>query len=152
MLIRYIAALFLGMFLITGAVFAQAPFPAQVPQAPQQPAQPTLPPPVPGAPMQPYPPQPAFPQPQQQQPQQGRLEYSFRPELSNPEYGQCLQLEKHWKALYLKYYQDYSNVRWLSAGDPNYQFYISQLQGLKQQLDAAWQAFSNKCIYFPRRK
>jgi outer membrane biosynthesis protein TonB len=102
---------------------AQAPYaPPRAPQAPQvyYPPQPipsqtpvqqhppvaTQPPTAPQAPMQPNRPSQPRPAAQRQpgtQPQpsyqaQGRpSEYAFRPNLTNPEYGQCLNLEKRWQ-------------------------------------------------------
>jgi hypothetical protein len=101
--------------------------------------------PMPGRPA----PQP-MPPPQPQMPQQP-LEYAFRPELTNPEYGECLTLEKNWRDLWNRYYQLFQHTRTANPADPHYQTFIYQAQQLKMQLDIAWQAFSSKCIYFPRR-
>ncbi len=109
------------------SVFAQAPYP------------------VPGAPVPP----PAVP-PQPQVPQQS-TEYAFRPELTNPEYGECLTLEKNWRGLWERYHQLYQQTRTTNPADPYYQMMIYQARQLRMQLDIAWQAFSSKCIYFPRR-
>lgn len=79
------------------------------------------------------------------------MEYAFRPDLTNPEYGECLQLERNWKNLYHKYYQMYSYVRTMSPGDPQYAQTAYYVQHLKSQLDMAWNSFSSKCVYFPRR-
>lgn len=100
--------------------------------------------PVPGRPPGPQPP----PQPQPQQP----LEYAFRPDLSNPQFGQCLNLEKNWKVLWQRYAQEYQRFRMMSPSDSQYRQMASYVQGLKQQLDAAWNTFSGQCIYFPRAK
>jgi predicted transcriptional regulator len=40
----------------------------------------------------------------------------------------------------------------MNPQDPTYQqmgYYLNQLKG---ELDAAWSAFSGKCIYFPARR
>jgi len=116
-------------------------------------AQSSYPQPQPPMPAQPYPQQPPPPQAPQQQPYgnpqpQSADQYAFRPNLSNPEYGECLQLEKNWKSLYFRYYQQYEQAR-LSGAAASYAPY---LQSLKQQLDAAWNAFSSRCIYFPKQR
>lgn len=82
---------------------------------------------------------------------QQSLEYAFRPDLSNPEYGECLQLEKQWKALWANYTQYYNQARMMYPGNPQYAQITYYLQNLKPQLDAAWNAFSGKCVYFPKR-
>lgn len=104
--------------------------------------------PLPQQPMYPSQSQvPVQPAPQGQQP----LTYAFRPDLTNPEYGQCLQMEKQWKDLWHQYYQQYENYRRWGHADPT-QVSIWQytLTSLRQQLDQAWQAFSSRCIYFPQ--
>jgi hypothetical protein len=92
------------------------------------------------------------PVPQQQQAQPGGqpLEYAFRPNLTNPEFGMCLKLEKNWKALWNTYYQLYSQLRMMNPNDPRYAQMVRYAYGVKAQLDAAWQNFSSRCIYFPR--
>lgn len=108
----------------------------QVPTAPQAP--------VPGpAPSQ-------RPSVRQQQPSRPP-EYAFRPDLTNPEFGECLQLEKNWKALWGNYTQMYEQTRWMQPNSPQYVQTTYYLQQLKMQLDDAWNAFSSRCIYFPRR-
>lgn len=91
---------------------------------------------------------------QQKPPGRQRLaqgqEYVFRPELTNPEYGECLQLEKNWKSLWTNYAQVYEQTRWMPPNSPQYVQTTYYLQQLKMQLDAAWNTFS-KCIHFPRR-
>lgn len=114
---------------------------SQVPYSPQIPGQAG-----PGVQYAPAPPQ-APPQPQQQAP----LEYAFRPNLTNPEYGECLNLEKSWQAIWNRYYQEYQRMAWMNQSDPQYQQTAFYLQTMKQQLDAAWNNFSSRCVYFPRR-
>ncbi|MEJ2717608.1 MAG: hypothetical protein P8182_10780 [Deltaproteobacteria bacterium] len=85
-------------------------------------------------------------------PQQQPLEYAFRPDLTNPQFGQCLQLESQWKALYQQYYQQYQRARSINPRDPAYARYTYYLRDLKRQLDAAWNNFSGRCVYFPARR
>lgn len=85
--------------------------------------------------------------PAQQQP----LEYAFRPDLTNPEYGQCLQLEKHWKMLWDQYNQLYNQARMMNQRDPRYAQLTYHLYHLKGQLDAAWNNFASRCVYFGSR-
>ncbi len=108
--------------------YAQAPYPPQVPSPYQQPMQ----------------------QPTPAGPQAGTrpLEYAFKPDLTNPQYGECLQLEKNWKNLYLQYYRFYEQARMGQA----YGDYTYQINALRSQMDAAWNTFSGKCIYFPKNK
>ena len=40
-------------------------------------------------------------------------------------------------------------TQWMNQRDPNYVQMTYQLRDLKLQLDAAWHAFSSRCIYFP---
>jgi len=108
---------------------AQGPYPMQAPPAPTGPP--------PGA-------APAGP-PAQQQP----LEYAFRPDLTNPEYGECLQLEKTWRSLWQRYAQAYQTAATMTPRHPQYQQQANYVNGLRAQLDAAWNAFSSKCVYFP---
>lgn len=84
--------------------------------------------------------------PQQKMPS----EYAFRPDLSNPEYGNCLQLEKNWKALWHRYNQYYNQVQMMNPGHPQFGPTTRYLQGMKLELDAAWNTFRSNCIYFPR--
>lgn len=105
----------------------------------------------------PYPPQPsappAAPVPQPTQiPQQQPTEYAFRPDLTNPQYGECLRLEKHWQALWQNYYQLYYQHRMMNPNDPAYSQLTYHVRAVKQQLDNAWQQFSSQCIYFPTRR
>lgn len=107
----------------------------------------------------PYPPQAPVPEygansapsPGRRQLQQPTQEYAFRPELTNPEYGECLQLEKHWKELSNSYAHYYQQARMMHPGNPQYPQMTNFLQQMKMQLDAAWNNFSSRCIYFPRR-
>ncbi|MCL4538747.1 MAG: hypothetical protein M1378_03990 [Bacteroidetes bacterium] len=113
---------------------AQGPYPGQ---------------PAPAQPMGP-PAQPMGPPPQQVPgPQQQPSEYAFRPDLTNPEFGECLQLEKAWQAAWQRYAQEYQRVRWMNPRDPQYAQMTYYLRNLKQQLDATWQNFSGRCVYFP---
>ncbi len=138
--------------LIPVTCFAQAPY-APLPTAPQAPGmppgQPAYPPnvpvrpqPAPGAPVQPQ----QVPQ-QQDQP----LEYAFRPDLTNPEFGMCLNLEKRWKDMWQRYYQLYSQARMTNPNDPQYAQLTYYARMVKSQLDAAWNDFSSRCVYFPNR-
>ena len=126
----------------------------RAPSVPQMyPPSPTNPP---QAPVQPGPPgQPVQPQPVQPQPGQSQgghpSEYAFRPDLSNPEFGRCLNLEKRWKALWQRYYQLYNQARMMNPNDRQYAQLTYYVQVVKQQLDAAWREFSGKCVYFPER-
>lgn len=129
-------AIVLALALITApvAVWGQSPYPAQAPYPSQAPAAPGV------APSQPMPPQ--------AQPQQP-MEYAFRPDLTNPEYGECLGLEKNWQTHWQRYAQAYQQVMMMNPKDPQYRQMAFYAQNLKQQLDAAWNAFSGKCVYFP---
>jgi hypothetical protein len=86
----------------------------------------------------------------QQKPHQSQ-EYAFRPDLTNPEFGECLQLEKNWKVLWGRYTQMYEQTRWMHPSNSQYIQTTYYLQQLKMQLDAAWNTFSSRCIYFPTR-
>jgi len=142
-----LAALFI---IAPAAIYAQAPYPPQAPVAP----------PMPGAQQQ-YAPQ-RQPQRQPQQPprrqqtqppaQDQRNEYAYRPDLTNPEFGECLNLEKNWQGLWQRYAEMYEGARWMNPQDPQYAQTAWYLQHLKGQLDAAWYTFSSKCIYFPQRR
>ncbi|MGC8659323.1 MAG: hypothetical protein ACP5U1_09635 [Desulfomonilaceae bacterium] len=103
--------------------------------------------PPPGPPTGYAPPQQMAPY-QQQQP----LEYAFRPNLTNPEYGECLNLEKRWKALYQAYYSAYSQARMMNPRDPQYAQMANYVNSMKAQMDAAWNDFSGRCVYFPRHR
>jgi hypothetical protein len=127
----------------------------QWPYAP--PAPPVAPPPLP--PSAPYPqqtpvaPQPAPPRAQQPQHQQSqRQEYAFRPDLTNPQYGSCLGLEKSWKSLWQQYAQGYQQAQSLQPQDPRYAQMSYYLSDLKRRMDAAWHQFSSECIYFPANR
>jgi hypothetical protein len=104
--------------------------------------------PYPPPPLAPPPAQPGQMAPDPQQP----LEYAFRPDLTNPQFGECLNLEKNWKMLWQRYAQEYQRARMMSPQDPQYAQMSYYLRGLKAQLDAAWQNFSSNCVYFPRRR
>ncbi len=94
---------------------------------------------------------PAQPGQQALGPQQ-QLEYAFRPDLTNPQFGECLNLEKNWKMLWQQYAQTYQQARWMNPQDPQYAQMSYYLRNLKNQLDAAWQNFSSRCVYFPRSR
>ncbi len=128
MLHKLKTALIFLIFLLSAipvAVLGQAPFPGQFP-----PAQPMGP-------------------PQQVQGQQQPTEYAFRPDLTNPEFGECLNLEKIWRAAWQRYAQEYQRARMMSPSDPQYPQMSYYLRNLKQQLDTTWQTFSGRCVYFP---
>lgn len=123
-----------GVFCWPGEAGSQSPFQG-VPQAP-----------VPPMPRQMAPQRaPAAP------PQQMPSEYAYRPDLSNPEFGECLQLEKNWKTIWNSYYQAYYHAQRMSPSDPQYPQMAAYVNNLRYQLDAAWSNFSQKCIYFPKR-
>lgn len=130
------------IFFVISMILLSAPSAeSQIPHAPQIPA-----PTAPGVQYAPGPQQ-APPQAQQQQP----LEYAFRPNLTNPEYGECLNLEKSWQAIWSRYYQEYQRMASMNQNDPQYQQMTFYLQTMKRQLDAAWNNFSSRCVYFPQR-
>ncbi len=129
-----VAVLAAALIILPIEAWSQSPYPPQAPYPTQQPAAPGR------ATSQAIPPA--------SQPQQP-LEYAFRPDLSNPEYGECLGLEKHWRALWQKYAQAYQQVMMMRPNDPQYRQMALHAQNLKQQLDAAWNGFSGKCVYFP---
>jgi hypothetical protein len=143
---RVVTCLISVLLLAMGSA-AQAQYPLQAPPAPQTPQTPAAPQPAPSV----RPPQVggAGPSPQGSDPQKP-LEYAYRPELTNPEFGNCLSLEKNWRGLYQQYYREYEQLRMVDTRDPQYSAYVYRLQQLKQQLDAAWSAFG-PCIYFPGR-
>jgi hypothetical protein len=119
----------------------------QAPVVPGQPGYAQQPVPQPQMQMQqPYPTQQPGAQPQGE-----ALEYAFRPDLTNPEFGMCLQLEKNWKGLWERYYQLYHQARMMNPNDPQYAQLAYYLNVLKSQLDTAWYEFSSRCVYFPRR-
>jgi hypothetical protein len=119
----------LALVSTSGNALAQGQYPMQPPPAQMGPP--------PGAP-------PSGPAQQPQRP----LEYAYRPDLSNPEFGECLQLEKRWQSLWQSYAQAYQTATSMTPRHPQYQQQASYVNSLKAQLDAAWNAFS-KCIYFP---
>ncbi|MFH0960424.1 MAG: hypothetical protein V1897_17160 [Pseudomonadota bacterium] len=96
------------------------------------------------------PPMGSQPQPNQQ-PQQPS-EYAFRPNLTNPEYGECLNLEKRWRSLWQNYYQLYNQTRMMNPSDPQYAQMANYVNHMKIQLDAAWAEFSGRCVYFPKAR
>ena len=129
----------IGLMAIPDEAGSQNQFPG-VPQAPQiqQPAPPQM---VPQR----------RPATQPAPPQQMQSEYAFRPNLSNPEFGECLQLERNWKTLWNSYYQAYYHAQSMRPSDPQYQQMAAYVNNLRYQLDAAWSNFSQRCVYFPRR-
>jgi hypothetical protein len=127
--VKTIAIFFWSAFLLAGVVEAQGPSYPPYPSAPYQGGRPPM-------------------SSQQEMPS----EYAFRPDLSNPEYGACLQLEKNWKALWHRYSQYYNQVRMMHPGDPQFGPATRYLQNMKMELDAAWNTFRNNCIYFPRSR
>jgi hypothetical protein len=60
-------------------------------------------------------------------------------------------MEKNWHALYQQYYQYYQGFQRMARNDPKTMEMSYFLNSLKSQLDAAWQNFSSRCIYFPKR-
>ncbi|MBM3302194.1 MAG: hypothetical protein FJY85_19865 [Deltaproteobacteria bacterium] len=140
-------AVLLALAMISGGVWAQGPLPMQPPVAPSPPGYQTTPrarPPVQREPQRPA-------QRPGAQPEGERLEYAFRPDLTNPEFGMCLQLEKNWRGLYERYYQLYHQARMMNPQDPQYAQFAYYLNTLKSQLDTTWYEFSSRCVYFPRR-
>jgi hypothetical protein len=133
------AAVMSILFVILGVPYVLDPAVAQVPYVPQAPV-----------------PQQAPQAAPRQQPapvdQQRSLEYAFRPDLSNPEYGECLNLERHWKTLWNSYTQSYQQAAMMHPSDPRYAQMASYVNSLRQQLDAAWNNFSSRCVYFPRSR
>ncbi len=97
-------------------------------------------------------PPPMLAPPPAQQNQQSPAEYAFRPDLTNPQYGECLQLEKTWKMLWQRYAQEYQRAQMMNPRDPQYAQMSYYMQSLKNQVDAAWQNFSSRCVYFPSRR
>jgi hypothetical protein len=134
--------------LVLGVVFGSMPMQAwcQAPGYPQAQPAPVYPQPQPVQPMQPLAPGP----PAQQQQMPG--EYAFRGDLTNPEYGECLALERTWQANWYRYAAEYQRAIMMNPKDPNFPQMTRYIQGLKQQLDQSWSIFSSKCIYFPNRE
>lgn len=139
-LFRLSGLMLLACIMLSSATWGQAPYG----QPPMQPGGQGYQPMAPPQPMQPGPPA----APQQEQP----LEYAFRPDLTNPQYGQCLQMEKQWKALWQQYYHFYNQHRMMNPADESYRQMTQYVMGLKQQLDYAWATFSAQCIHFPSRR
>ncbi len=143
-----LAALVLGIVfgVVPMSVWCQAPGYPQMQPAPGYPqAQP--------APVypQPQPVQPPAPGPPAQQ-QQAPGEYAFRADLTNPQSGECLGLERIWQANWYRYTAEYQRAMMMNPKDPNYPQMTLYVQGLRQQLDQSWNIFSSKCIYFPSRE
>jgi hypothetical protein len=134
--------------LVLGMLFGAAPMLAwcQAPRYPQAQPAPVYPQPQPAQPMRP--PAPAPPPQQQQIPG----DYAFRGDLTNPEYGECLALERTWQANWYRYAAEYRRAMMMNPRDPNYAQMTRYVQGLKQQLDQSWNIFSSKCVYFPSRE
>jgi hypothetical protein len=88
----------------------------------------------------------------QTQPEQMPLQYSFRPNLSNPEYGECLGLEKRWKELHTQYATEYERARYVRPGSTNFNNYMIYIQNLRYEAEKAWMNFSSRCVYFPRNE
>jgi len=134
--------------LVLGMVFGAAPMLAwcQAPGYPRAQPGPVYPQPQPAQPMQP--PAPGPPALQQQIPD----EYAFRGDLTNPEYGECLQLERIWQANWHRYAAEYQRAVMMNPKDPNYAQMTRYVQSLKQQLDQSWSIFCGKCVYFPTRE
>lgn len=59
-------------------------------------------------------------------------------------------MERNWRNLWQRYTQAYQTAMTMTTSHPQYQQQAAYVNGLKAQLDAAWNAFSGKCIYFPR--
>jgi hypothetical protein len=106
-------------------------------QAPYYPA-PGLQQPIPGQPQAPGPQQPA--------------EYAYRPDLTNPQFGECLGLERDWQALSQRYAMEYQRAVGMNPRSPEYAQMTRYMQGLRQQVDQAWNIFRSKCIYFRTRE
>ncbi len=149
-----------------GISLAQVQYPPRTPVAPGVRIPPAIGTPVapgPGATAPPQAPVPRAAPPRQASPppsgrrrtgppqRQAPAEYAFRPDLTNPQFGECLRLEKNWKALYQQYYQYYQSFRMMARNDPRTMEMSYFLNTLKSQLDAAWRNFSSRCIYFPKR-
>jgi hypothetical protein len=145
---QLLTVLWLASLLLASPASAQNPYvPPAAPMAPYGPQPPVAQYPQPAAPRPgPYTPQ-AAPGAQQQQP----LHYAFRPDLSNQQYGECLGLEQNWKNLWQQYAQGYQQVQYMNQSDPRYAQLTYYLADLRRQVDAAWAAFSSKCVYFRAR-
>jgi hypothetical protein len=151
---QLLTLILLGALLLTTPAIAQMPYgpPAQ-PMAPYGQGQAT-PPPYPQPPQQSpgqYAPQAPSGQPYPGAQQQQPMRYAFRPELSNQQYGECLGLERNWKNLWQQYAQGYRQAQSMNTSDPRYVQMTYYLANLRSQVDAAWNAFSGKCIYFRSR-
>jgi hypothetical protein len=139
MICRFVKAVSSGPLLavlVLGMVFGSVPMQAWC-QAPVYPQPQPVQPPAPGPPAQ-----------QQQAPG----EYAFRADLTNPQYGECLGLERIWQANWYRYTAEYQRAMMMNPKDPNYPQMTLYVQGLRQQLDQSWNIFSSKCIYFPTRE
>jgi hypothetical protein len=152
MICRFVKALSgspLVAALVLGMVFGALPTSAwcQAPRYPQAQPAPVYPQPQPAQPMRP-----PAPAPPAQQPQQAPGEYAFRGDLTNPQYGECLALERTWQANWHRYAAEYRRATMMNPRDPNYPQMTWYIQSLKQQLDQSWNIFSSKCVYFPTRE
>jgi hypothetical protein len=125
----------LAAFLVAAFVLSVAS--ATCAQGPYYPPAPGMQPPVPG--------QQAAPGPQQP------TEYAFRPDLTNPQYGECLGLERNWQELSQRYAMEYQRAAAMNPRSPEYAQMTRYMQGLRQQVDQAWNIFSSKCIYYRTR-
>ena len=134
--------------LVFGVMFGAAPMSAwcQAPGYPPAQPAPVYPQPQPPQTMQPLTPGP----PGQQGPTTG--EYAFRGDLTNPQYGECLQLERIWQGNWYRYAAEYQRAVMMNPKDPNFPEMTRYIQGLKQQLDQSWNIFCGKCVYFPSRE
>ena len=81
--------------------------------------------------------------------QQMPREYAFRPDLTNPQYGECLELESIWQTRWHRYAYEYQRAMMMNPKDPIYPQMTWYMHGLKQQLDQSWAIFCSKCIYYP---
>ncbi len=133
-----------GVLLGASVIFLIMPMTAvcQAPGYPQAQPAPVYPQPAPGQPVQPTAPPSALQQPMP-------AEYAFRGDLTNDQYGECLGLERTWQANWHRYAYEYQRAMMVSNKDPIYPQITWYVQGIKQQLDQSWNAFSSKCIYFP---
>ena len=151
MICRFVKVLSSGPLLavlLLGMVLGAMPISAwcQAPVYPQPQPAPGYPQVPPAQPMQPSAPGP----PAQQQRMPG--EYAFRADLTNPQYGECLGLERTWQANWHRYAAEYQRAMMINPKDPTYPQVTLFIQGLRQQLDQSWNIFSSKCIYFPTRE
>ena len=143
-----LAVLVLGMAfgVMPMSASCQAPRYPQAPIYPQPQQAPGYPQALPAPPVQP--PAPGSPVQQQQMPG----DYAFRADLTNPQYGECLGLERTWQANWYRYAAEYQRAMLINPKDPTYPQMTLYIQGLRQQLDQSWNIFSSKCIYFPTRE